>query len=81
MHTLAKISKYKVTDEGTDLIIHIPNLKLDDLIVKKKITHIEARFDDGRHISNEQRKKAYATLNDIAKWNGDLPEVLKEQMK
>lgn len=81
MHTLAQISKYKVTDDGTDLIIHIPKLQLGEMIIKKHITHIEARFDDGRHISNEQRKKAYATLNDIAKWNGDLPEVLKEQMK
>ena len=81
MHTLATISKYKVTEEGTDLIIHIPNLQLGDMITKKHITHIEARFDDGRHISNEQRKKAYATLNDIARWNGDVPEVLKEQMK
>ena len=81
MHTLATISKYKVTDDGTDLIIHIPKLQLGEMIVQKHITQIEARFDDGRHISNEQRKKAYATLNDISKWVGDVPEVVKEQMK
>lgn len=81
MHTLAKINKFKVTDSGTDLIIHIPNLQLEEMIVQKHITDIEVRFDDGRHISNMQRKKAYATINDISAWVGDAPEIIKGQMK
>lgn len=41
----------------------------------------ELRIDDGRTITSEQRRKTYATIRDIADWNGDLPEALKEHMK
>jgi len=39
------------------------------------------RIDDGRSISSEQRRKAYAIIRDMSDWNGDLPEYLKEDMK
>ncbi len=39
------------------------------------------RFDDGRSISVEQRKKAYATIRDIADYTGYLPEEQKEWLK
>ena len=39
------------------------------------------RFDDGRIISIEQRKKAYATIRDIADYTGYLPEEQKEWLK
>lgn len=54
---------------------------MGDILHEKEIRTAEMRFDDGRHISAEQRKKAYATLNDIAKYTGYLPEELKEWMK
>ncbi|HNX82186.1 MAG TPA: putative HNHc nuclease [Candidatus Omnitrophota bacterium] len=41
----------------------------------------ELRIDDGRLISNEQRRKIYATVRDISKWSGDDPERIKELTK
>ena len=57
MHTIAEIQKVKQTAEGTDLIIHIPKLQLQDMLMEKRIRKSEIRFDDGRTISVEQRKK------------------------
>jgi hypothetical protein len=81
VHTIAEIQKVKQTAEGTDLIIHIPKLQLQDMLMKKRIRKSEIRFDDGRTISVEQRKKAYATIRDIAAYTGYLPEEQKEWLK
>ncbi len=81
MHTIAEIQKVKQTAEGTDLIIHIPKLQLQDMLMKKRIRKSEIRFNDGRTISVEQRKKAYATIRDIAAYTGYLPEEQKEWLK
>lgn len=81
MHTYSIIQGVKQNSKGTDLIIHIPDLQLQDMIFEKRIRDAEIRLDDGRHISAEQRKKAYATIGDIAQWMGDAPEATKEWMK
>lgn len=36
---------------------------------------------DSRKITNEQRRKAYALLDEITEWSGDMPEYLKYRMK
>lgn len=81
MYAESKIQKYRETPDGTDLVIHIPRLRLGGMIQHKNIRSAELRFDDGRHISAEQRKKAYATIRDIADYTGYLPEEMKEIMK
>lgn len=81
MHALVKINQYREQKDGTDLVVSVPDLKLGDMFQRKKIRNAEIRFDDGRHISAEQRKKAYATIRDIADWTGYLPEEMKEIMK
>lgn len=81
MHALVKINQYRERKDGTDLVVTVPDLKLGDMLVRKKIQNAEIRFDDGRHISAEQRKKAYATIRDIADWTGYLPEEMKEILK
>lgn len=81
MFAQTEIQKYRQTDQGTDLLIHIPRLQLEDIFKKKAIRKAEIRFDDGRHISAEQRKKAYATINDISAYTGYLPEEQKEWLK
>lgn len=81
MYALAEISKYRETEEGTDLIITIPHKQLGDVLTRKHIKKAEIRFDDGRHISIEQRKKAYATIRDIAEYTGYLPKEQKEWLK
>lgn len=42
---------------------------------------IEVRIDDGRTITPLQRRKIYATIRDIAEWNGDTPEGVKAYFK
>ena len=61
--------------------IFLPNVYLGDMLCRKGICKAELRFDDGRHISVEQRKKAYATIRDIADHTGNLPEAQKEDLK
>lgn len=81
MYTEATFSKYRETDEGTQILITIPRLRLGNMIRQKGIRKAEIRFDDGRHISAEQRKKIYATIRDIADFTGYVPEEAKEWMK
>lgn len=81
MHAIADLKQYRQTEDGTDIIIHIPRLMLGELLKEKTIRQAEVRFDDGRHISIDQRKKAYATIRDIADYTGFIPEECKEQMK
>lgn len=43
---------------------------------------IELNFDDGRHISAEQRKKIFALLHEIDRWCGNyIMDVTEQQMK
>ena len=42
---------------------------------------VEVRIDDGRTITAEQRRKIYATIRDIADWNGDTPDAVKAYFK
>lgn len=81
MHALAEIVKSVEKDGDTWLVVRLPKSRLKEEIENKTITNTEMRFDDGRHISNLQRKKAYATIRDIAIELGYLPEEMKEIMK
>jgi len=81
MHTLVKIDKVKQGRGGTTLQVIIPQKQLRDMFLEKRIRSAEMRFDDGRSISAEQRKKAYATIRDIADYTGYLPEEQKEWLK
>ncbi len=81
MHELARITGYKPVQEGTYLQIFIPGKNLMESIEEKRMRNCLVWLDDGRHISAEQRKKAYATINDIAAYTGEVPEVMKEWLK
>ena len=81
MYALATLDQYKETEKGTELKIFIPDLKLGGILVEKHIKKAEMRFDDGRTISAEQRKMAYATIRDISDYTGYLPEEQKEWLK
>lgn len=81
MYAIATLNQYKETDEGTELYITIPEKKIGEILVDKHIKKAEMRFDDGRLISADQRKMAYATIRDIADYTGYLPEEQKEWLK
>lgn len=80
MYRLAKIEKYRPMADKTELIITVEK-DISNVIVDKHIKVAEIRLDDGRHISSEQRKKAYATIRDIADYLGYMPEEMKELLK
>lgn len=81
MYAIATLNQYKETDKGTELYITIPEKKIGEILVDKHIKKAEMRFDDGRSISADQRKMAYATIRDIADFTGYLPEEQKEWLK
>lgn len=80
MYSTANIKQYKETEKGTDLILHIPE-KVAYYFTDKHCRSAQIRLDDGRRITAEQRKKAYATMKDIAAYTGYLPEEQKEWLK
>ena len=75
------LDKYKETKNGTQLLITIPGKKIGEILTGKCIRKAEMRFDDGRTISIDQRKKVYATIRDISEYTGFLPEEQKEWLK
>ena len=62
-------------------IVLSPSLDIYREIARKKISNAEIRLDDGRCITAEQRKKAYAIMREIALWSGHYPEEIKEYAK
>lgn len=81
MYAEAILNKYKENENGTQLLITIPGKKIGEILTDKCIKKAEMRFDDGRTISIDQRKKAYATIKDISDYTGYLPEEQKEWLK
>lgn len=81
MYEFGKLQQYKIDETGTTLVIKIPNKNYQEAIESKCIKTCGLWLDDGRYISAEQRKKAYATIRDIAEYTGYLPEEMKEWLK
>ncbi|MFT9498040.1 putative HNHc nuclease [Anaerosolibacter sp.] len=84
MNEYAEIIGYKELEQGTKLAVIIPEKALGEYLKRfatNGIVKAELRLDDGRTITAEQRKKAYATIKDIAFYTGYLPEEMKEIMK
>lgn len=81
MHILSQILKCAEDEKGSYLLVFIPRLRLKNLIKRKEIRQTELRFDDGRHISADQRRKTYATIRDISEHTGNYPEAEKELLK
>jgi hypothetical protein len=75
MITTAKIVKF----DGNLLLVE-PTDALDREIVKKHIGSVELRLNDGRLISNDQRRKIFAIIRDIAIWSGHEPEEIRALM-
>ena len=56
MYAESKIQKYRETPDGTDLVVHIPRLRLSGMIQHKNIQSAELRFDDATYRRNRGRK-------------------------
>lgn len=81
MNEVIEIKGIRQSEDGTEMIVLAPERNLLDTILDKRIKMAEMRLDDGRTISVLQRKKAYATIRDMAEWTGYPPEIMKEIMK
>ncbi|CAJ1227097.1 hypothetical protein LZY01_23650 [Levilactobacillus zymae] len=55
----------------------------DRRLIEKNIGQlVEVRFDDGRHITADQRRKVYAMISEVDRWCGNyIPELTKGQLK
>ena len=76
MTVTAKIIGY----DGKNMVV-VPDVLVDRELIQKQINRVEIRLNDGRTITADQRRKAYATLRDIADYSGHEPEYLKEWFK
>lgn len=76
MITQAQILKYN--DEQLLLRLNEP---VNNQIIQKHIRTVELRLDDGRTISNEQRRKVFALIRDISLWSGHGPEEIREYLE
>ena len=74
---LGQITELK--EDGSVIIrAAVPRL---DRAINRRYSKVLIAFQDGRSITPEQRKKAYALIGEIADWIGDSPESTKEAMK
>lgn len=56
-------------------------IRLDSTVPVKKMQDVTLYLDDDKEITGQQRKKIYATLNDIAIYTGYPPVEAKQIMK
>ena len=75
MITTAKIIKYV-----DDYLLLLPDESISRKIFQTHVGNVEIRLNDGRSISADQRKKIFAIIRDIALWNGDDPEFIRQFM-
>ena len=76
-----EIIQGKIKDIGEDgITIFAPYFDYQKACDRKYET-VEIGLNDGRKITPEQRRKAYAIMNDISDWCGELPEYIKRLMK
>jgi hypothetical protein len=66
--------------DETGLYIYAPFSDIDRFIICQ-YEDVQVGLEDGRRISPEQRKKAYALLNEIGEWQGEHTETMKRILK
>lgn len=62
------------------LIIRAPYDNAERFI-RREYEEVEIGLRDGRRITPEQRRKAYALMGEISEWSGTEPEEIKEVLK
>lgn len=82
IHISAKIVGTEQLLEGMELRLKVDEpMVIKPLLAKKPGDEVEIGIEDGRRITPAQRRKVYATLNDIAQHTGYPPEAAKQVMK
>lgn len=78
-----EVIRGKITDynERTqELIIRAPYSNYDRMTLRH-YKEVEIGLADGRNITPDQRRKAYALIGEISEWIGELPEFVKRLFK
>lgn len=71
----------KITDiDFNGMTIYVPYPNVNRAILRE-YREVQVGLPDGRQISPEQRRKAYALMGEIAEWMGELPDYVKRLMK
>lgn len=81
MYTVGTITECRKEQGHTELHLSIAGEEKASFIHKKEIAKAGIWLDDGRMISAEQRRKIYASINDISAYTGYTPEETKEVLK
>lgn len=81
MNLLADIKDIRENGGTVEFLLTVPDGRIGKSVRGKDIRRAELRLDDGRGITVEQRKKAYATIRDIADYTGYDPEEQKKWLK
>lgn len=77
-----EIIRGRIEDYGADGSVYIRAIIPDiGRACLRKYDEVQVGLPDGRRITPEQRRKAYALMNEIAEWMGDVPEYVKRLMK
>ena len=76
-----EIIRGKITSaDECGIMIFAPYSDIEHMTLRK-YSEVQIGLPDGRTISPEQRKKAYALINEIAEWMGEIPEYVKRLVK
>lgn len=84
MHIFGTIKSYKHTDDGTELLLFVPEKKLGHKIKRYRdggTAEADVILSDDRYITTRQRKFIYALLGDISEHTGYDPEQAKGLFK
>ncbi len=65
--------------DGHDLLL-VPEEPIGQALEQKRVERVELRLDDGRTISNDQRRKIFAVIRDISLWSGHTPEEIRQYL-
>ena len=80
IHISARITDIRRTEDGVAMQVTVDRPGRP-LMAKRAGDEVEIGIEDGRLITPAQRRKIYATLNDIAQHTGYTPEAAKQVMK
>jgi Putative HNHc nuclease len=71
----------KITNIGPSGITIVAPYQNIDRAILREYDQVQIGLPDGRTISPEQRRKAYALMGEISEWMGEVPEYVKRLMK
>lgn len=68
---------------GKEITVRVDEKTIDKILLFRegKTSLVELRINDGRSVTNLQRKKYFATINDIAEYTGDVNKRLHGYFK